>query len=134
MVSRCQSSSKKLGHTSVFMQKGFKIRELPLVVKKVNDVLKLEEFNGSKNQNKSAENGGLSSISSQETSEFIENMNQTITVGSLFKFLETIPADKVNPPVAIHALKRIIHLNNNQARRYLEIHVSCDACFLYELY
>lgn len=44
--SSCSFSSKKypspgsrLGQTSVFVQTGIKIRELPLVVKKVNDVL-----------------------------------------------------------------------------------------------
>lgn len=33
--------SSRIGQTSVFLQTGLKIRELPLVVKKVNDVLNI---------------------------------------------------------------------------------------------
>lgn len=116
-----QFSSKKLGQTSVFMQTGLKIRELPLVVKKVNDVLKLEEFNNNGAKVSQENNQIFNHTNSKSDRDTIEQMNKTISVTDLFHFLEVVPAEKVTPPVAINALKRIIHLNNNQARRRLEI-------------
>jgi hypothetical protein len=124
------------------MQTGLKIRELPMVVKKVNDVLKIASFN---NNNTSNGAGVIHPAAvdpapdqlkddnflltypermDKETAELIAGLNRTFTVNGLFRLLETIPAEEVTPPVAIHALKRIIHLNNNQARRSLELHVS----------
>ena len=117
-----QFSSKKLTQTSVFMQTGLKIRELPLVVKKVNDVLKLEEFsNGTVKTPNESVTTTSTKIVDRASIEIIEKMNTTVSVPDLFKVLEAIPAEKVTPFVAIEALKRIIHLNNNQARRYLQI-------------
>ena len=110
--------SSKFSRTSVFMQTGLKIRELPMVVQKVNDVLKIEEINNIKPVIATA----LPSIQDQE---LMEQINRIVNVRGLFKLLELLPADKVTPSVAVHCLKRIIYLNNNQARRNsLEIDVS----------
>ena len=122
LISQRQYSLNKLGLTSVFMQTGLKIRELPIVVKKVDDVLKLGQSNN-KNTTKLVENTGVIFIS-EETKTIIDELNITVTVDDLFKCLQAIPAEKVTSPVAIHALKRIINLNNNQARRNLQLHVS----------
>lgn len=103
-----QFSSSKFSHTSVFMQTGLKIRELPLVVKKVNDVLSLDEPRSPVTSSASVPIVFVD----KAMSDLMENMNRFVSVDSLFKFLETIPAEKVTPPVAVHALKRIIHLNN----------------------
>jgi len=102
--------SSKFSRTSVFMQTGLKIRELPMVVQKVNDVLKIEELNNIKPVIATA----LPSIQDQE---LMEQINRIVNVRGLFKLLELLPADKVTPSVAVHCLKRIIYLNNNQARR-----------------
>ena len=122
LISQRQYSLNKLGLTSVFMQTGLKIRELPIVVKKVDDVLKLGQSTN-KNSTKLVENTGVIFIS-EETMTIIDELNKTVTVDDLFKCLQAIPAEKVTSPVAIHALKRIINLNNNQARRHLQLHVS----------
>lgn len=116
-----QFSSSKFSHTSVFMQSGLKIRELPLVVKKVNDVLSLDE--ASKISHVAPPSVPIVFVD-KTMSDLMENMNRFVSVDSLFKFLETIPAGKVTPPVAVHALKRIIHLNN------LNNQIKSDGSFL----
>ena len=111
----------KFSHTSVFMQTGLKIRELPMVVQKVNDVLKIEELNqiGSKStpSNNIANAANTVTLPSKNDRELMEGFNRIVHVNGLFKMLESIPAHKVTPSVAVHCLKRIIYLNNNQARR-----------------
>ena len=92
------------------MQSGLKIRELPLVVKKVNDVLSFDEY--SKSRMSVGTTAPPIVFVDRAMSELMEEMNRFISVESLFKFLETIPAERVTPPIAVHALKRIIHLNN----------------------
>lgn len=54
-----------------------------------------------------------SGIIDHETEETIAGINRCITTSGLFRLLETIPANEVSPPVAIHALKKIIELENN---------------------
>jgi len=101
------------------MQTGLKIRELPMVVQKVNDVLKIEELNQVPNNssNVSTTSNNTVTLPSQQDREIMEGFNRIVTVTGLFKVLEAIPAQEVTPTVAVHCLKRIIYLNNNQARR-----------------
>ena len=54
----------------------------------------------------------------------MEGFNRIVSVSGLFKLLETLPAQKVTPTVAVHCLKRIIHLNNTRRRNNFEIDVS----------
>ena len=118
----------KFSHTSVFMQTGLKIRELPMVVQKVNDVLKIEELNQvskSDPSDVSPTTNNTITLPSQQDREIMEGFNRIVTVTGLFKVLEAIPAQEVTPTVAVHCLKRIIYLNNNLARRNnFEIDVS----------
>lgn len=100
------------------MQTGLKIRELPMVVQKVNDVLKIDELN-------TVKNGSLViPPPSLQDKELMEQINGVVSDSGLFKMLEQVPAENVTPVVAVHSLKRIIHLNNNHARRNLDLHVS----------
>jgi hypothetical protein len=105
----------RLGQTSVFFQSGLKIRELPLVVKKVEDVLKIGESNSRPEKpNNSQSPQGIFTISlphemNPEDSEILAGFNRCLTSNGIFRLLETIPADEVTPPVAIHALNRIIN-------------------------
>ena len=107
------------------MQTGLKIRELPLVVKKVNDVLSFDDDHY-KNRIAAAATSVPIIFVDKAMSDLMENMNLFVSVDSLFKFLETIPAEEVTPPVAIHALKRIIHLNHlsNSANQSHQIKAS----------
>ena len=97
----------KIGQTSVFYQSGLKISELPLVVKKVKDVLnivpveereqKIEKFLRS-----------FDDFDNSETQEIIAGLKRCFTVNGVFRLLETIPAEEVTPSVAIEALKLIL--------------------------
>ena len=115
-------SSKKIAHTSVFMQTGLSIKELPLVVKKVSDVLNLDDANikTPKTNNNKNEN----SVITKEAKDIMEHMSRTKTVGELFKYLEGVKSENVTPPVAIHALHSIIDLRKKQNQKLLAIHVS----------
>ena len=126
------------------MQTGLKIRELPMVVQKVNDVLKIEELNQkSGNGNKSSTNCDIAdtadiavthtvTLPSANDREIMEGFNRIVSVSGLFKLLETLPAQKVTPTVAVHCLKRIIHLNNTRRRNNFEIDVSLST-YIYRI-
>ena len=116
-------SSKKIAHTSVFMQTGLNIKELPLVLKKVNDVLNLDDNNKTPKSNYD-NNVNENSVITKEAKDVIEHMSQTKTVGELFKYLEDVKSENVIPPVAIHALHCIIDLQKKQNQKLLSIHVS----------
>ena len=117
------------------MQTGLKIRELPMVVQKVNDVLKIEELSQIGNGSKSSASCDIAdtadiavthtvTLPSANDREIMEGFNRIVSVSGLFKLLETLPAQKVTPTVAVHCLKRIIHLNNTRRRNNFEIDVS----------
>ena len=104
------SKSPRLGQTSVFFQTGLKICELPLVVKKVEDVLRIGETT---ENGKSSHLGGLVTLTypqemDAEASEIVAGFNRCFTASAIFRLLETIPAEEVTPLVAVHALNRII--------------------------
>ncbi len=116
--------TSRLGQTSVFYQAGLKIRELPLVVKKVNDVLQIsgmDTFGDLVLAEKGARTEASSSSSSSSPSaltpdgEALETMggfDRCFSVHGVFRLLETVPAEMVTPAVAVHVLKRIIDLEN----------------------
>jgi len=114
-------SSKKIAHTSVFMQTGLNIKELPLVLKKVNDVLNLDDNNKTPKSNYD-NNVNENSVITKEAKDVIEHMSRTKTVGELFKYLEDVKSENVIPPVAIHALHCIIDLQKKQNQKLLSIH------------
>ena len=87
-----------------------------MVVKKVNDVFKIDEL-----RTAGSSNPAPVIFVDKDMSDLMEKMNRFVSVSGLFKFLETIPAERVTPPVAVHALKRIIHLNNNITWRNKEV-------------
>lgn len=109
------AKTPRLGQTSVFFQTGLKICELPLVVKKVEDVLKIgEPVSRSGKYNSNGSQHGIFTITfpqemDLETSEILSGFNRCFTASGIFRLLETIPAEEVTPPVAIHALNRIIN-------------------------
>ena len=122
------------------MQTGLKIRELPMVVQKVNDVLKIEELNqignnGSKSSSCDIADTAVThtvTLPSANDREIMEGFNRIVSVSGLFKLLETLPAQKVTPTVAVHCLKRIIHLNNTRRRNNFEIDVSLST-YIYRI-
>lgn len=130
--------SAMLGQTEVFMQSGLKISELPLVVKKVNDVLQLGIATKRKPLS-TADTGAATiyvsksdaikvkaaqevSMTSEESREIIAGLRRCFSVGGLFRLLETIPAEEVTPAVAVAALKLIINLDNHPLSTTIPFH------------
>ena len=129
--------SSMLGQTEVFMQSGLKISELPLVVKKVHDVLQIDIAT----KKKSTDDPGACTIfvpntetskgvddletlskASDESREIIAGLRRCFSVGGLFRLLETIPAEEVTPAVAVAALKLIINLDNHPFSTTIPFH------------
>ena len=79
--SRFGKPGSRLGQTSVFVQTGLKIRELPLVVKKVNDVLCISGMDGYKRVNEPAgtKKYEVSEIT-EETEELIAGFGRCFSV------------------------------------------------------
>jgi len=111
--SRRNGGSGRIGETSVFVQNGKKISELPMVVKKVKDVFEIYRRMGisptkvePKEQTATAVIGQMS----EEEREIIDGFNRCFNSSSIFRLLETIPTLEVTPPVAAHALRKIMEL------------------------
>jgi len=112
----------RLGESSVFMQNGSTISELPLVVKKVKDIFELYrrmDIKQSSSELQPTENEAESFILvypdsiSDEEMEAIDGFNRCFNASSIFRLLETIPRTEVTPLVAAHALRKIIDLENS---------------------
>jgi len=107
-------SSSRIGQTTVMYQSGLRISELPLVVKKVQDVLKIlpaaDEDTSLKMQHDFLQALG-DRDNNEETREIIAGLRRCFTVNGIFKLLETIPVEEVTPSVAVEALKLILTLD-----------------------
>lgn len=133
--------STTLGQTEVFMQSGLKISELPLVVKKVNDVLQIDIASRSKSlprlndgaatiyfpsetENNIVPKPNIETLSkaSEESREIIAGLRRCFSVGGLFRLLETIPAEEVTPAVAVAALKLIVNLDSHPFSTTIPFH------------
>ena len=89
----------RIGETSVFVQSGKKISELPVVVKKVQNVFELHKQLGIKvdaNREESTTTTKVitSSHMSEEEREVIGGFDRCINSSSIFRLLETIPPDE----------------------------------------
>jgi len=116
----------RLGETSVFLQNGSKISELPVIVRKVNDIFELYKRLGIQHtstelqpREEDKERMVLvfpAEISGEEM-EIIAGFNRCFNQASIFRLLETIPRREVTPLVAVHALRKLVDLENNFAFR-----------------
>ena len=91
----------RIGETSVFVQSGKKISELPVVVKKVQNVFELYKRLGIKAElvedfNKEALSSSRASTSqmNEEEREVIDGFNRCVNSSSIFRLLETIPPEE----------------------------------------
>jgi len=111
----------RISETSVFIQTGHRINELPVVVKKVQDVWELYRRMGIDTTVKQPEEQHLVSLSprelNEEEKEIISGFNRCYNSSSIFRLLETIPINEVTPPVAAHAYKKIVELEINYETR-----------------
>jgi len=113
----------RISETSVFMQNGTKISELPLVVKKVNDIFELYKWMDIKqsvpldSDLQPTEKDKFILVFpdkiSDDEKEIISGFNRCFNASSIFRLLETIPRTEVTPLVAAHALRKIIDLENS---------------------
>ncbi|KAJ8881408.1 hypothetical protein PR048_017889 [Dryococelus australis] len=116
--------------TTVILQDGVDMQELPAVVKNVKDVgvVTLRNFNSDSDSRKLAESSAPdvnvkatvdNSKISQETeaNEMVEGFSRCYSPKGVYLLLETIPAEEVTPAVAIQAIKKIIELENNKLFR-----------------
>lgn len=137
VVSKC-GKGDDLGQTTIIMQDGVDIQELPAIVRKVKDVglVSLCNYFNSTNGGNAKNEGYVCSHTSDiskernensgnvthvdndtEATEIIEGFNRCFTTKGVFLLLETIPDEEVVPLVAFHALKKIIELENNHQYR-----------------
>jgi hypothetical protein len=98
----------RIGQTSVFYQSGLKIRELPMVVKKVNDVLHIAGMDRFQTVERPKRYAASSRADDAHAAEIAAGFNRCYSVSGIFKLLETIPVKEVTPSVAIHALRKIM--------------------------
>ena len=91
----------RIGETSVFVQSGKKISELPVVVKKVQNVFELYKRLGIKAElvedfNKESSTSSMASTSkmNEEEREVIDGFNRCVNSSSIFRLLETIPPEE----------------------------------------
>lgn len=126
-----------LGQTTIILQDGLEMQELPAIVRKIKDVglvsVPNSDFTNSEatkyvgdvcshspnthqgNNSNSREVPHLENES--EAAEIIEGFNRCFTTKGVFLLLETMPEEEVTPLVAFNALKKIIELENNHQYR-----------------
>jgi len=110
----------RISETSVFIQTGHKINELPMVVKKVHDVWELYRRMGIDTSIKQPEDQHLLALPKElndEEKEIIAGFDRCYDSDNIFRLLETIPVKEVTPPIASHAYKKIVELENNYEAR-----------------
>ena len=92
----------RIGETSVFVQSGKKISELPVVVKKVQNVFELYKQLGIKaevvedpsREESTTTTKVITSHMSEEEREVIGGFDRCVNASSIFRLLETIPPDE----------------------------------------
>lgn len=109
-------SSSKLGHSTILIQDGVNIQELPIIVRRLSgkDFIVLDNnLVPDDNQNETV----AETNSKQELDEIINGFNRCVTTEAIFKILDTMPLDEVTPLVALHALQKTYELDNNKVFR-----------------
>lgn len=113
-------SNKRLSDTSIMLQSGKDIQELPLVVKKlssvdVGHVLFCEDIKDT--QNRPLPDSAFSSGAiphQQEIDEIIVGFDKCNTIPEVLKLLELLPSTFVEPAVAFHIMKKMSELDEHQ--------------------
>lgn len=131
LASRLQIVNKStkredLGHTTILLEDGSDIQELPVIVRKVSGKDSIvfcenrgEAFDGSKNGNggDNAKEIVDEAKEEEEVNEVVEGINRCYTARGIFALLETMPSNEVTPYIALQALKKIITVENNKKFR-----------------
>lgn len=115
-ASRGRGGTGRIGETSVFVQQGQKISELPVVVKKVKDIFEIYRRMGIPTGQQEEEEGRGQVVAkpvTEEETEVMDGFSRCYNSSSIFRLLETIPPSEVTPAVAAHALRKIVQLEES---------------------
>jgi hypothetical protein len=109
--------SGRVGETSVLVQSGQEVSELPLLVKRIRDSNELntwlrnsEADNELKNIQGAMIKEPSKKMSIDEEYELISGFSRCYNSSSIFTLLQTIPITEITPQVASHALKKVFEL------------------------
>ncbi|XP_043488082.1 uncharacterized protein LOC122515017 isoform X1 [Polistes fuscatus] len=133
------SSSKAITRTSIFLEEGMNIQELPLIVKKINDIGLVCNFKG--NGEEAAEkmdadtkiskrridieteegiailfSSDLECLKRTNVDEILEGLNSSNSTKGIYSLLENKIADEINCRIAVQGLKKIFEIENAQRR------------------
>ncbi|XP_076064475.1 FAST kinase domain-containing protein 3, mitochondrial-like [Oratosquilla oratoria] len=121
-----KDDSKNIGNTTIFVQDGTNIQELPSIVQIINGEF-LMTSNGKTQAGKRIEGLGLEipqvskslfkNINFEEEQEMILGFMRCQRVQEVFKLLETCPEEEVTPAVALNVIRRIFELENQKGHR-----------------
>lgn len=115
-----------VGQTTILMEDGTDIQELPVIIRKVksdNSILFCENKFVDKNEKedimgqKNLKEEVVDLANDSEVFEVVEGFNRCYTARGIFALLETMPSNEVTPYIALKALKKIITLENNKQFR-----------------
>uniref|UniRef100_A0A8D8VAM1 FAST kinase domain-containing protein 3 n=1 Tax=Cacopsylla melanoneura TaxID=428564 RepID=A0A8D8VAM1_9HEMI len=110
------NDSNKLRHSTILIQDGVNVQELPIIVRRLsgkdfiildNNLVPDEEHTNTISETNNKE----------ELAEIINGFNRCVTTDEIFKILDTMPAEEVTPLVALHALQKTYELDNNKVFR-----------------
>merc|ERR1719354_1289121 len=110
----------RISESSVFMQNGTKISELPLIVKKVQDIFELYKWMdikpASELQPTETEKDNFILVFpdkvSEEEREIISGFNRCFNSSSIFRLLKSLIHSHFKFKVSSHALRKIIEMEN----------------------
>ncbi|XP_075216119.1 dipeptidase C isoform X2 [Lycorma delicatula] len=115
-----KSKSGTLGQSTLLMQDGSDFQELPLIVRKVtnkDDIVKLGNRENDSASNERIHEQFLDIEKQAEAREIVDGFDRCYSPKGIFALLDVIPSDEVTPYVALHALQKIIILENNKEFR-----------------
>ncbi|XP_049762803.1 FAST kinase domain-containing protein 3, mitochondrial-like [Schistocerca cancellata] len=122
-------SSKKnseLGQTTIIVQDGLDIQELPTIVRKVKDaeVLPSEDVSSESTASRIEDNHY-----EEDAKEVIDAFSRCSTKNGVYVLFETIPLDEKTSFVALQAFRRIVELENNQQFRNVSLYNEAPEVF-----
>lgn len=120
--SSLSDDDKTITNTTIMVQDGLNIQELPCIVQIINGEFSVFS-NGKTQAGRKLEGLGLEipqvsknlfkNINFEEEQEMILGFMRCLKVADIFKLLEVCPEEEVSPNVALAVIKRIFELENN---------------------
>ncbi|XP_065213300.1 FAST kinase domain-containing protein 3, mitochondrial-like [Planococcus citri] len=110
-------SNESLGSTTLIMQNGMDVQELPLVVKKISgneaSVLLFSSGidNDSSNDCSNTNRNVTNDITDEELQDISRGFKNCSSMNELLKLLEVVPSTYVNSSVAFHILEKMMELD-----------------------